>query len=453
MSTINAVNLELQLVQKINSTTNEFDLLALSTALRQLRSGAVFVVQQFVNLPSAAANAGQLFFVVEDNATYVSALNLFGVLSWQLLSSDSLNVAFTWGEASSGTLGESTTVNRSSPGTLSGGGNTWCQIRAGYRLTAAVKTDGTAWTWGLNNVGQLGDGTVVARSSPVTTAGGGTNWCAICPGPFHIAAVKTDGTMWTWGRNCEVAAGQGWLGTNYLTSFSSPRNFVTGNLWCTATAGRRHTVGIRTDGTLWTWGMNSFGGLGTGNTTYRFTPGTTVGGGTTWCATGAHQYHTTAIKTDGTAWTWGYNGQGRLGDGTTVARSSPGTVAGGGTTWCNISAGSGITAAVKTDGTLWTWGSNFCGQLGTGTTVSRTSPGTVAGGGTTWCGISAGCAHTTAVKTDGTAWTWGCNNYGQLGHNTVVATSSPVTTVGGGSSWCQISAGSGHTAAIASRTL
>ena len=172
-----------------------------------------------------------------------------------------------------------------------------------------------------------------------------------------------------------------------------------------------------------------------------------------WCQISAGFYHTTAVKTDGTVWTWGLNNSGQLGDGTGVSRNSPSTTSGGGTDWCKVEAGECHSAAVKTDGTLWTWGCNTCGRLGDGTLVNRSSPGTIVGGGTTWCSISAGGAHTGAVKTDGTTWTWGSNVCGRLGDLTVINRSSPGTTVGGVTTWCQISAGGSQTAAIASRTF
>jgi alpha-tubulin suppressor-like RCC1 family protein len=109
--------------------------------------------------------------------------------------------------------------------------------------------------------------------------------------------------------------------------------------------------------------------------------------------------HTAAIKTDGTLWTWGQNTWGQLGTGNTTSRSSPGTTAGGGTNWSSVSTVNTHTAGVKTDGTLWTWGSNSNGQAGDSTTGNyRTSPGTTAGGGTNWIMVSAGGIHTAAIR-------------------------------------------------------
>jgi alpha-tubulin suppressor-like RCC1 family protein len=154
-----------------------------------------------------------------------------------------------------------------------------------------------------------------------------------------------------------------------------------------------------------------------------------------------------AVKTDGTLWTWGYNIGGRLGTGNTDDHYSPATTAGGGTNWKQVavsSAGTGMVGAIKNDGTLWTWGYGNNGQLGDGTTTDRSSPGTTAGGGTNWKqigtpgapGVSGGNAC--AIKTDGTLWTWGRNNNNQLGDGTTTDRSSPGTTVGGITNWKQV---------------
>jgi alpha-tubulin suppressor-like RCC1 family protein len=148
------------------------------------------------------------------------------------------------------------------------------------------------------------------------------------------------------------------------------------------------------------------------------------------------------------SWAWGANISGQLGDNTETDRSSPVSVVGGFTDWVQISAGGDHTAAVRANGTAWAWGNNQFGRLGDNTTTSRLSPVSVVGGFTDWVQISAGGSHTTAIRSNGTAWAWGSNLTGQLGDNTVTTKSSPVSVVGGFTDWVQISAGSFHTAAI-----
>jgi alpha-tubulin suppressor-like RCC1 family protein len=162
--------------------------------------------------------------------------------------------------------------------------------------------------------------------------------------------------------------------------------------------------------------------------------------------------HTTAIKTDGTLWTWGLGSFGRLGTNDTTDRSTPVTTFAGGTNWKQVSSGGLYTAAIKTDGTLWTWGSNYFGYLGTNDTTDRSTPVTTFAGGTNWKQVSSGNAHTTAIKTDGTLWTWGRNDNGYLGTNDTTDRSTPVTTFAGGTNWKQVSAGY-ITAAIQSQDI
>jgi alpha-tubulin suppressor-like RCC1 family protein len=300
------------------------------------------------------------------------------------------------GSNSSGELGDGTTSNRSIPVITAGGGINWKQVSCGYQHhTAAIKTDGTLWTCGYNGYGQLGDGTATDRSSPGTTAGGGTNWKQVAAGSGHIAAIKTDGTLWSWGANNNGQSGDG-----TTSNRSSPVTVSGGGTnWKQVSAGSAHTGAIKTDGTLWTWGYNGYGQLGDGTTSNRSSPITTAGGGTNWKQVSCARNTTTAIKTDGTLWACGYNQfYGQLGDGTATDRSSPATTAGGGTNWKQVAAGGRHTAAIKSDGTLWTWGYNGSGQLGNGITdTGRRSPGTTVGIATNWKQVACGAFNTAAI--------------------------------------------------------
>jgi alpha-tubulin suppressor-like RCC1 family protein len=352
---------------------------------------------------------------------------------------------FTWGLNNVGQLGDNTIISRSTPVTTFAGGTNWKQVVGGGYHTAAIKTDGTLWTWGRNINGQLGDNTIISRSTPVTTFAGGTNWKQVVGGRDYIAAIKTDGTLWTWGRNIN-----GQLGDNTTTDRSTPvTTFAGGTNWKQVTGGGFHTAAIKTDGTLWTWGSNGDGQLGDNTLgTVICTPVTTFAGGTNWKQVTGGGYHTVAIKTDGTLWTWGRNTSGQLGNNTATSRQTPVTTFVGGTNWKQVSGGGYHTAAIKTDGTLWGWGRNTLGQLGTNTALSRSTPVTTFAGGTNWKQVSGGDTHTAAIKTDGTLWTWGRNSYGQLGNNRIINRSTPVTTFAGGTNWKQVAGGYRHTAAI-----
>ena len=352
---------------------------------------------------------------------------------------------WVWGNGGNVQLGNNSTTNRSTPVTTSAGGTNWKQVRAGYRHTAAIKTDGTLWVWGEGGNGRLGTNAGTDKSTPVTTFAGGTNWKQVSSGNALTAAIKTDGTLWIWGLST-----LGRLGNGITTGgISTPvTTFAGGTNWKQVSGGGNHCAAIKTDGTLWTWGNGGNAQLGTNAVTDKSTPVTTFAGGTNWKQVSAGYRHTAAIKTDGTLWTWGLGTYGRLGNAVTTNVSTPVTTFAGGTNWKQVSAGGFHTAAIKTDGTLWTWGNNIYGLLGNAVTTNVSTPVTTFAGGTNWKQVSAGGADCAAIKTDGTLWTWGRANEGQLGNAVITNRSTPVTTFAGGTNWKQVSGGASHTAAV-----
>jgi alpha-tubulin suppressor-like RCC1 family protein len=354
---------------------------------------------------------------------------------------------WTWGVGTSGELGNTTITNRSTPVTTFSGGTNWKQISCGSNgFAAAIKTDGTLWTWGNGGNGRLGNATITNSSTPVTTFAGGTNWKQVSCGSFHMAAIKTDGTLWTWGLGTS-----GQLGNVTITSSSTPvTTFSGGTNWKQVSCGGGHSAAIKTDGTLWTWGQGTSGILGNASITNSSTPVTTFAGGTNWKQVSAGSGNISAIKTDGTLWSWGSGGNGRLGNASLTNTSTPVTTFAGGTNWKQVSCGDGHIASIKTDGTLWTCGIGAAGQLGNASIIGSSTPVTTFSGGTNWKQVSAGGGHMTAIKTDGTLWTWGDNSGsadGNLGNATTNNSSTPVTTFAGGTNWKQVSAGT-NTAAV-----
>tara|TARA_R110000868_G_scaffold81757_1_gene231262 strand:- start:7902 stop:9122 length:1221 start_codon:yes stop_codon:yes gene_type:complete len=354
---------------------------------------------------------------------------------------------WNWGYNGFGILGNNTIVNRSSPVQTISASSNWKQVSLGTYHVACIKTDGTLWTWGYNTLGALGNNASLDRSSPVQTVSGGTNWKQVSGGGYHTACIKTDGTLWLWGMN--TLGGLGQLGNNAILPRSSPVQTVSGGTnWKMVACGDYNTTAIKTDGTLWLWGNNSYGQLGNNGFLPRSSPVQTVSGGTNWKMVDCGRYATAAIKTDGTLWLWGLNDNGQLGDNSFTYKSSPVQTVAGGTNWKQVSCGYYYMAAIKTDGTLWTWGDGTAGALGDNQTIRKSSPAQTIAGGTNWKQIGAGDFHMSGIKTDGTLWIWGDNGTGALGDNSTTIKSSPIQTVASGTNWKMVSCGSSVTSAI-----
>jgi alpha-tubulin suppressor-like RCC1 family protein len=449
MTKINNTNLHLKLSEKVTnicaSNTN-LSLLEATKTIQEMKIQKSINVLNTTDLPTPNESYFGILYFVEFERQFYVVEEEFGYYFWRKLAGNNATL-WTWGTNYRGRIANPTgAMSRSSPGTTTGVGTNWCQVSAGPDFTMALKTDGSLWAWG--SAGSIMGTVSIATYSPVKDAtifNKSSSWCQVSSGVEIVSAICSDGTLWTWGN------GQcGGLGSGTTTTRPFPGTTAGGGSnWCQTSAGFAFESAIKTDGTLWTWGFNYRGRLGDGTTTNRCSPGTTAGGGTNWCQVNSGIYKNLALKTDGTLWTWGNNNSGGLGDGTTTNRCSPGTTAGGGTNWCQIGETTYSTFGIKTDGTLWSWGNNVSGQLGDGTKTNRCSPGTTAGGGTNWCFVGTHKTRkagelpymTTAIKTDGTLWTWG-QNFGALGDGTTTNRCSPGTTAGGGTSWCQVSSGS-----------
>ncbi|NCU42105.1 MAG: RCC1 repeat-containing protein, partial [Candidatus Moranbacteria bacterium] len=386
--------------------------------------------------------------------------------------------AYCWGRNDYGRLGDNTQTQRLTPVQVKGVGNVGflenvAQISAGNQHTCSLKTDGTAYCWGYNQSGQLGDNTTTSRYTPIQVKGvdgvgflENVSWISL--GESHTCAMKTDGTAYCWGSN---SSGQ--LGDNTTTSKSTPVQVLgvggSGNLSGVSliSSGYRHACATKTDGTAYCWGYNQSGQLGDNTTTSRYTPIQVLGVGGSGFFSGASQIstgssHTCATKTDGTAYCWGSNGNGRLGDNTTTQRLAPVQVVGvGGSGYLEgilqISVGSSHTCVIKNTGKTLCWGYNSSGQLGADTGDMSTPvevrtylpfEGFLEGVSQ----ISATSEHTCATKTDGTLYCWGSGRSGRLGNNTTIDRYTPLQVLGvEGSGFLEgvedISTGNWHTCA------
>ena len=345
---------------------------------------------------------------------------------WSYTGADAL---FTWGSGSKGRLGHNDTVDRSSPTQIPG--TTWSALphsNLGIGFMGGLKSDGTLWTWGDNPDGVLGHNNQTDVSSP-TQVGTNTTWSNISMGGDNgksCIAVKTDGTLWCWGGN-----NHGQIGSNNKTDYSSPRQIGSDTNWHHGASGADFMFAIKTDGTLWSWGYGEWYGQLAQNNKSDYSSPKQVGTNTTWAYVQAGRPGAgVATKTDGTLWTWGMNSNGELGQnqgggGYGPRYSSPKQV-GTGTDWAydkfnKISMGSTKIAAIKTDGTLWMSGYNSNGQLGQNDDTRYSSPVQIPG---SWSYVTTAHFETLASKTDGTLWSWGYGGQGGLGNNTSTGNAS-----------------------------
>ena len=321
--------------------------------------------------------------------------------------------------------------------------------------------DAGLWAWGWNDGGQLGNGNTTTYSSPIQV-GTSYNWKQVAIATYASCGIQINGTLWAWGHNDVGQLGNG--NTSYASSPIQIGNFTN---WDFIAVSQSNMLAIKTDGTLWGWGNNQYGQIGNGTTTSYSSP-IQIGSLTNWKQVSLNgeyisnnYFFSSGIQTNNTLWTWGNNQYGQLGNGTTINYSSPIQV-GSLTNWQYVSSGVNVIYAIKNDGTLWAWGMNTVGQLGNGTTVNYSSPIQI-GALTNWKYITATCAinnlsdsigsQTMAIKTDGTLWGWGNNQYGQLGIGAATAYYSSPIQIGSLTSWKQVSAGWNNTLAISSPDL
>jgi alpha-tubulin suppressor-like RCC1 family protein len=311
------------------------------------------------------------------------------------------------------------------------------KIAAGYWHTVAVKSDGSVWTWGNNSDGQLGTGdyitrTVPAKVTPIKSV------IAVAAGDYHTLALRNDGTVWSWGYNNYGQLGDG------TVNVASDTPILVKNLSgiISIAAGAGHSIALRNDGTVWAWGNNIDGQLGNGSTVNSNLP-VQVSGLSGMTAISAGWLHSVALRSNGTVWAWGANSDGQLGNNTLITpQTTPAQVSNlSGVT--AIAAGGYHTVSLKSDSTVWTWGKNDNGQLGNGTIFQSSLPvEAMALNGVT--AIAAGGAYTVALKSDFKVWMWGNDSYYTMPFIGSVNSSTPVEMVGISNAY-KIAAGYFHT--------
>lgn len=260
-------------------------------------------------------------------------------------------------------------------------------------------------------------------------------------GNTHCLEIRSDRTLWAWGLGSD-----GQLGTNSLVSISTPTQIAAGSFWLKAVPGNRHTLAIKSDGTLWSWGFNGSGQLGLGDTSSRMVP--TQIGGSTWKDVAGHQNFSVGIQSDGSLWAWGVNGAYQLGLNHTTNQTTP-TRVGIATDWLILPKGANSlqSLAIKTDGTLWGWGDSNYGEVGIGVTTNVQEPTQV--GSATWKMAATGNIFSVGIQSDGTLWAWGPQRNGRLGDGVISTTK--ITTpkqIDASTDWLHVVVGTGHTLAL-----
>ncbi len=316
----------------------------------------------------------------------------------------------------------------------------YTKISAGFDHTLALKSDGSLWAWGYNAYGQLGD---ISKGSGFIPKQIGTDFKEVSTSSFHTLALKNDGTLWVWGANINGALGP--LSTGETPSFAPQRIFSQiGTDFKTISTNVNHSLALKSDGSLWAWGTNTWGQVGDGTTDWHYVAPKLIGSDFTVIAAGYS--HSVALKSDGSLWAWGDNSFGQLGDGTKTSSFQPKQI---GTDFKAIAAGYLYTLALKTDGSLWAWGDNRAGQLGDASTTESVIPKQIGTGFTTIAinttAYSYDTSYNVALKADGSLWAWGNNNVGQLGDGTTMPSLLPKQI---GSGFTAASAGGRHTVAL-----
>lgn len=332
----------------------------------------------------------------------------------------------SWGLNSSGQLGNGSTVNSASPVRVSvAQGTAITAEAAGCAHSLALTGSGQVLAWGLNDFGQLGNGTETDQAVPVRVSlPAGTTVTAISAGCQYSLALTSKGQVLAWGRNAEGGLGDGGTADSDVPV---PVALPAGVTVTKISAGSDHGLALTSAGGLLAWGFNNHGQLGNGTTTISDVPvPVAIPAGDTVRAVGGGAFHSLALTTSGQVLAWGDNADGELGDGSTTDSPIPVVVrVPAGLSVTAVSAGAAHSLALTSAGQALAWGLNNDGQLGNGTIIDTASPVSVAlPAGATVASISAGADHSLALTTDGRALAWGDNEAGQLGGATTSALSA-----------------------------
>lgn len=363
---------------------------------------------------------------------------------------------YSWGDNTNGQTGQNTFTGQTlSPTLMPGAGSNWSMIVAcnhSLGVAAGIKTDGTLWTWGSNQsggggvvIGSIAQGNVTTTLSVPTQVGTGTNWAWVSLGNYGGIGVKSDGTAWSWGQDQYGELGQGGGSANYYT----PTQIGAGTTWAKSFMGTQFSFLIDTTGKLYALGRNLFYATGLGTSSGSATTPTLVGSATNWTYVTCNIVNgALGLRSDGTLWSWGTDLNGELFQGSVGGTFTTPTQVGSATDWSAVStsmtAANAYTLSIK-GGTLMVAGSNAEYQTGRGTNTGNTTTPTQVGVLTTWTHVTtigAGGAGAGAGRTsDGKLWSWGNNVLAQTGQGTDTGFTTSPTQVGALTSWTSVVGG------------
>ncbi len=356
---------------------------------------------------------------------------------------------WAWGDNFYGQLGSTANnaTHTANPTPTQVGNATYTQLAAGYDFGLALRPNGTLWAWGRNTYGQLGTNARINTddATPTPTQVGSAAYTQLAAGQHHSLALQADGSLYAWGNNFYGQLGNA---TNVGIDAANPTPAQVPGTYTRLAAGLGYSLALQASGNLYAWGDNAAGQLGTGSGAPGATPAQVPG---TYVQLAAGTSHGLALRADGALWAWGRNTSGQLGGGSASPAALPAPT-GTALPTRSTALGSSFGLAVRADGTLWAWGRNVEGQLGLGTaTANRTRPVQV-GTDNDWVQVAAGTSFSLGLKANGTVWAWGLNNFGQLGNGTnlgSISAANPTPVQVGTGTYVFIAAGAFHSLALA----
>ena len=313
----------------------------------------------------------------------------------------------------------------------------WLSVVSGYTHSMAQSKDGEIYFWGTTSATDIdkelsvrsytaplgitrikkphavssgNNSAAVITSSKSLISFEGNDFNKLSLGNNHATTIKDNGTLWSWGENDKGQLGN----AGFLKKSILVQEFTKSTLWKEVSAGENYTVALKSDGTMWGWGSNTYGQIGNSILNERRIPQQEDTNTSDWKNISAGANHTSAIKQNGSLWSWGLNSSGELGTGNNNSSRTAVRENTNNTDWESVSNGYNHTLALDKNGTLWSWGSNYYGQLGLGTNTNKNTPTRVTSLSNV-VSISAGKYFSLAVDENGILWSWGRNSHKQLG--------------------------------------